>query len=431
MFEKISKVISVFKKDGFSVAFGKVFRYIKGTLKKTVGIKYAVDFAKRSDEYSEILDTALSGDCDRIIVWRSSFGWNVPLFQRPQHISKALSEKRCLIFYEVTDMTDPVVSIEKHSDMLYLVNFSNRRMSNLLFSKLDTIKKPKYLQFYSTDWTLSVEFVKDLSDRGYGILYEYIDEINPLLAGTSSLPKNISEKYDYVMSEVDKVSVVVTADIIRDDVISKRGDKNLAYAANGVDYDFFTDLSSPPVFSDKFSKILESGKILIGYYGAMASWLDYDLIKKIDATNKYTVVLFGIRYDDSLDQSGILNLPNVKFMGPVDYKELKYYASKLDILTIPFLINDITKATSPLKLFEYMALHKPIVTSAMNECMKFKSPLTAHDNDEFLRLLEKAFELKDDEEYKALCDLEARENSWRTKADTVLSLLKSRENAGS
>ena len=25
-------------------------------------------------------------DYDRIVVWRSSFGWDVPLYQRPQHI---------------------------------------------------------------------------------------------------------------------------------------------------------------------------------------------------------------------------------------------------------------------------------------------------------------------------------------------------------
>ena len=41
-----------------------------------------------------------------------------------------------------------------------------------------------------------------------------------------------------------------------------------------------------------------------------------------------------------------------------DYHILQNYAAKIDVLTIPFLINEITKATSPVKLFEYMALNK-------------------------------------------------------------------------
>ena len=35
------------------------------------------------------------------------------------------------------------------------------------------------------------------------------------------------------------VYVVVTADLLKEDVISKRGKKNLIFSSNGVDYSFF------------------------------------------------------------------------------------------------------------------------------------------------------------------------------------------------
>ena len=62
---------------------------------------------------------------DRIILWRSSFGYNVPLFQRPQHIANNLSKNNCLVFYEVTTMTDKVKIYKKFSDNLYLFSDIN------------------------------------------------------------------------------------------------------------------------------------------------------------------------------------------------------------------------------------------------------------------------------------------------------------------
>ncbi len=427
MKEKISKVISVFKKDGFKIAFSKVLRYIRTLFKKHMGVAYAVDFAKNKEKYEKMIEEALSSDYERLLIWRSSFGWNVPLFQRPQHISLNLSKKNCLVFYEVTSMTDETKAIEKYSDNLYLVNFNNKRIAELLLSKTDKVERPKYLQFYSTDWSMKLSYVKEFIEKGYKLLYEYIDDLNPQLAGTKDLPVNVKEKYEYAMSDSENVFVVVTADLLREDVISKRGEKNLAFSTNGVDYDFFKDLSQDIELDKDFTDCIDEGKITVGYYGAMAKWVDYDLIKKIDATDEYSVILFGIRYDDSLDNSGILSLKNVHFLGARDYKVLKYYASKIDILTIPFVINDITKATSPLKLFEYMALEKPIITSAMHECMKYKTPLIAHTHDEFLSHLEKATVLSKDKEYLELLNEEAKANSWSTKADSIIELLKASE----
>ncbi len=427
MSEKLSKLRSVFKKDGFFVAAGKTAKYAAGALKRRFRVSYKRDFAKRKDEYEKIISDALSGEYDRIIIWRSSFGWNVPLFQRPQHISSSLAKKRCLVFYEVTQMTDKTKGIEKLRDSLYLANFENPFVSSLLLSYTDKADAPKYLQFYSTDWTLPVEYIKDFISKGYKILYEYIDDINPALAGTKELPKNISDKYAFAMDHPDDVLIVATADLLRDDVISKRGDRNFVFSTNGVDFEFFKDLSGSAPEDEKLEEALSRGLPTVGYYGAMASWLDYELLKKINGTGRFTFILIGIRYDDSLDTSGVLDLENVVFLGAKEYKYLKYYASKIDVLTIPFVINDITRATSPLKLFEYMALGKPIVTTEMNECMKYKTPHIARDRDEFIALLDKALEEKDDKEYLDALDREARENSWDAKTDAMLEMIRKAE----
>ena len=99
-------------------------------------------------------------------------------------------------------------------------------------------------------------------------------------------------------------------------------------------------------------------------------------------------------------------------------------------MIIFYLINSITQATSPLKLFEYMALGKPIVTTAMKECKKYKSVMIANNNEEFIDLIDKSIELSKDKNnsYFDLLNKEALENTWKEKAISIINLLKKYEN---
>ena len=262
---------------------------------------------------------------------------------------------------------------------------------------------------------------------GYKVLYEYIDELSPELAGTDELPEYVIEKYEMMLKDDKNILAVVTANKIEEDLLNKRGNKNYCFSCNGVDINHFKKYNKDYKIEKEFNEIISNGKINIGYYGALAKWFDYDLIKEIDKTNKYNIILIGIEYDDSYEKSKINKCKNVYFIGSRDYEVLPCYASQIDVLTIPFVVNDITNATSPLKLFEYMALGKPIVTSAMNECKKYKSVLISKNHKEFLSNLEKAYKLKNDTKYISLLKKEAEENSWEKKADIIVKLMKKNE----
>lgn len=388
-------------------------------------VKFANTGVKNTINYV-IDDMFANSSYDRIVVWRSPFGWDVPLFQRPQHIARQFAKLKCLVLYEVTTDTDDVPSIKKEEENLYLVNFDNAYLKNLLESKLKEIKIFKYVQFYSTNWSMSIDELNEYVTNGYKILYEYIDDINPDLAGTNEIPPYIIDKYNYAMENED-VLVVTTAKELYDDVVKKRGKSNMAFSTNGVDYSFYQNIDKNFKYEHDFLKVINNGKINVGYYGALASWFDYDLIEKINATNKYNIILFGVKYDESYDKSNINSLKNVHFFGSKEYKVLKNYACKMDILMIPFVINSITKATSPLKLFEYMALHKPIITTAMNECKNYKSVKIANNSEEFLELLDTWEIWGKDKEYIKLLDKEARANDWFEKAKVIVDLFEEDE----
>lgn len=421
MKEKISKLVNVYKKYGLIGFMKKLYAYIIANYLDKISLR--VFFCKK--KYTNIIKNILKDNkYKRIILWRSSFGYNVPLFQRPQHIANNLSKNDCLVLYEVTTMTDKVKTIKKHTKNLYLFNFNNILLNKILMKELKKIDKPKYIELYSTDWKLSVQNIEDYLNNGFKFIYEYIDHLSPDLAGTKNLPQNIIDKYEYVMNNKN-VYVVVTADELKKDVINKRGLDNLVVSSNGVDYNFFEKFDNYNL-EEEFLKIINNGKINICYYGALAKWFDYDLIKEIDKTNKYNIILFGIKYDESYDEEmGTTN--NVYFMGPRDYKVLKNYAVKCDILTIPFKLNDITKSTSPVKIFEYMALHKPIVTTDLLECRKYKSVFIGKNHKDFILKLEESYKKRNEKKYISLLDKEAKENDWSIKAQEIIDLIKKDE----
>lgn len=427
---KINKIISIIKKDGFLIAIKKVYKYIQATYLSKINLFGYLYIKLNNKKFRKKIKEVLDGNYDRIIIWRSSFGWNVPLFQRPQHIAKNLSNNKCLIFYEITTVTDKVKTFKKIKENLFLVNFNNIAMKNLLFGELKKINKPKYIQFYSTDATLNVQTINNFINEGYKIIYEYIDDLSPQLVGTKELPINIKEKYEYMLKDTENVFVIVTADEIRNDVVQKRGTNKLAFSCNGVDYEHFKNIDKNFIFEKNFLNILNNKKPIIGYYGALASWFDYKMIKYLASKKPdYNIVLLGIKYDDSFDKADLSKYPNIYFLGPKSYDVLPNYASHFDVCTIPFLINTITQATSPVKLFEYMALGKPIVTTKMNECRKYKSVMLANSKEEFISLIEKSLSLSREQntEYFELLQKEALENTWKEKANIIIDLVKKYE----
>ena len=431
MKDKISKLKSVYKKYGLWTTVKKFFNYIYSTIFIKFNPWLYLKTIFNSHKYKSTINQIVNDqNINRIIIWRSEFGWNIPLYQRPQHIASQIRKLNSLVLYEVTKMTDKVDGIKKQDDNLYLVNFKNRLIFKWILKEINRRNIPKYIQFYSTDWHMSKQEIQDYINMGFKIIYEYIDDLNPLLAGTKDLPVNVKEKYEMAMKNDDDIFVIVTADELEKDVKRQRGNKKLAFSCNGVDYDFFQSIDKKYKFDEEFSNILKQKRPIIGYYGALASWFDYDMLKYLAKNRKeYNIVLFGIKYDDSYDNQNLSKYNNIYFLGSRDYSVLKNYASKFSVCTIPFLINDITKATSPVKLFEYMALHKPIVTTAMNECKKYKSVMIANTKEEFVKLIDKAIKLDDnnDKKYFELLDKEALENTWYEKALSIIKLLEKYE----
>ena len=129
---------------------------------------------------------------------------------------------------------------------------------------------------------------------------------------------------------------------------------------NAADYESFARASGEPEWLRKIPRPI------VGYFGAIADWMDLALVDQV-ATSRpgYSFVLIGTVF--SIDVSRLQALPNVHLVGHKEYSEMPSCLSGFDACIIPFLVNQVTNATDPVKLYEYFSQGKPVVATAMAE----------------------------------------------------------------
>lgn len=353
------------------------------------------------------------GNIKAIIVYPPTVDWNIPLFQRPQQLALELSKIGYLFFYSTHNLYDKVNNFHKINPNCYLTN-----KFDLLIKELPEI----IFLVSSTRLRLDIDFL-EAGDNKKLILYDYIDEIHPDISGQDAeLHKQMLRRHQYMIKQSD--IAIATADKLLENFLKYRSE-DIYLIPNGVDYNHFHINRDPDKVPEEIRHILRKGYPIIGYYGAFAKWLDYELI--IDIAKKrpnYQIVLIGWDYDGSAKSHDLDKIKNIYDIGAKNYKVLPEYAIWFDVSIIPFILNEVTESTSPIKIFEYMALNSPIVTTDMRECRKYKSVLIGKNRDEFIQKLDEALKLRNDKNYLELLDRDAKENTWASRASFIDQLIK-------
>jgi glycosyltransferase involved in cell wall biosynthesis len=125
----------------------------------------------------------------------------------------------------------------------------------------------------------------------------------------------------------------------------------------------------------------------------------------------------------------MLGRANVAWIGPRPYAILPAYLRLFDVATIPFLIDEITRSTSPLKLFEYFAGGKPVVTTPMPECKAFPEVRIAATAGEFAAALDEARRDGADPARRERLREVGRANSWDARVRDVLAAVERKRTA--
>lgn len=253
---------------------------------------------------------------------------------------------------------------------------------------------------------LQIPFWAPLADRlreryGWRVVYDCMDE----WAGFPGVGEAVVALEDGLVREADLT--VVTAARLQEKLDGRAA--RLLLARNGVDLEHYRR------HYGENALLGEARHPVIGYFGALASWVDVELVEKIARRfTEATLVLAGGVFD--VDLSRVVELPNVRLLGQRPYDEMPRLLWHFDVCVIPFLVNDVTEAVNPVKFYEYISAGKPVVAPRLSELLPYGDLCyLAGGHDEFLGGIEQALAEPADDPRRELRRRVAEENDWRER----------------
>lgn len=150
--------------------------------------------------------------------------------------------------------------------------------------------------------------------------------------------------------------------------IKRKGEKDLTIISNGVEPAFFNSSFDPTLIRKKYN----INAPVICFIGAMEYWVDYHylfqgihLLKEqypkicclVVGPSKH----FGLGRIKQLAEADQV-AENIIFTGEVAYHKLGFYICASDVCVLPFLRNYLTHCVIPMKLFEYLACERPVIS---------------------------------------------------------------------
>ncbi|HAC81437.1 MAG TPA: hypothetical protein DCG06_14150 [Deltaproteobacteria bacterium] len=344
---------------------------------------------------AEITERIAKGPRGEVVIFPPNIGWAIDLFQRPHQLAVALGQLDHLVFFCLHDYDDP-------EGPRFREIAPNVILSSVPLCAFDGVQSPIV-------FTMPYNGYEAAYFREARIVYESVDVLE-VFGGPQ---ERLRREHARLVREADLV--VATADRLVQEIVEIRPDVLLV--PNGVDFDHFATAGVIPEAS-----IDHLPGPVIGYFGALARWVDYELIRRTAlARPKWSFVLVGPDHDGSAAASGLGELPNVHLIGPRPYADLPSILAAFDVATIPFIVDDLTNAVSPLKLFEYMAGGGPTVTTAMQECRKENSVRVAQGAEDWLPQLDAAVAEGRSPERVHQLRQAAERHTWKARAAAILS----------
>ncbi|GAG08945.1 unnamed protein product, partial [marine sediment metagenome] len=171
-----------------------------------------------------------------------------------------------------------------------------------------------------------------------------------------NVDRDIIRKYDQKLKALADLTLFVNSSLYKQE---RSQCKNAFFLDHGVDYDMFAMAEQNP---SKPENIADIPKPIIGFFGAIDDHTsDIELVEKItDLLPGMSFVFVG---EASANCDGLLSKKNVWMLGQKPYEQIPHYGKCFDVAIMPWRQNRWIEACNPIKLKEYLALGKPVVST--------------------------------------------------------------------
>ncbi len=201
--------------------------------------------------------------------------------------------------------------------------------------------------------------------------------------------------------------------------------RNALCLDHGVDYEMFAHAYDNGTIPQDMANIR---KPIVGFFGQIdGHTFDVHFIEKVtECLPEISFVLIGKALNE-VDCHSLLSRKNVWMLGQKPYKQVPHYGKCFDVAIMPWCQNRWIEACNPIKLKEYLALGKPVVSTPFPELQKYDDVVyQAKTPREFADCIKRAL-TEDNAERIASRRRKVEKSTWDSKAQLVLKELFGRE----
>lgn len=343
-------------------------------------------------------------------------------YQRPQQICSRLAEQgyRVLYINNICHQGGRLTNIERN-----LYSFSpdgwgiayhslpeEEKALRIILSIYDVMEK---LDFYNVTIWVDVPYWQQIIpyfDRislTYNCMdsYEDFSDLQEYCPNLKSMEEELAKSADLIFAS-SKVLFEKMRQLNQDTYL----------IPNGVDREHFSLIQE----WEAPEEIRNISKPIIGYYGAIAEWFDIDLIDYV--TNRFPEYSFVFIGRSTIELKNLDKKPNVYFLGEKPYQELPKYVQHFQATLIPFKQNKLTESTNPVKLYEYLATGKPVISVDLPEIHQFQDVVyIGKDYKSFASYLKEAMN-REGWWVKRKRKRAVRNEDWNQRVNDIIKLLK-------
>jgi len=195
------------------------------------------------------------------------------------------------------------------------------------------------------------------------------------------------------------------------------------YGGNGASHN--SQGASPGAKPDALLRSVKSP--VIGYVGGLHRHVDFDLLTVMAyARPQWSWVYVGSV--QTLNGGKLAELPNVHFVGAQPHPKLASYIRDFDVCIVPYVNSPYTQTVVPTKINEYLAVGKPVVSTALPAVSDFNEQhqvLLTTDNqpEDFLRAIEFALQSPNNAAAVARRREVASLSDWQARVEMMSQLI--------
>ena len=110
---------------------------------------------------------------------------------------------------------------------------------------------------------------------------------------------------------------------------------------------------------------------IVGFVGALYDWIDWQLIERMaERMPECNFVFVGPRAAKP-PTGPTKRLANLHLLGPRAYAEVPSYIENFDVCWVPFVDSRVSRRAHPVKVYEYLALGKPVLSTPISDPAHF------------------------------------------------------------